>query len=67
MVQKIGGDEEADSLLNPAHALVSTNADNKELANDFVDWLISEDGGQEIAGTFTKGGVVLYSAAPPTK
>lgn len=54
-------------MLNPAHALVSKEADNKEMANDFVDWLISEDGGQEIAKTFTKSGVVLYSAAPPRK
>ncbi len=65
--QKLGGDEEDDPLLNPAHALVSTMADNKEMANKFVDWLISEDGGQEIARTFTKNGVILYSPAPPGK
>jgi ABC-type Fe3+ transport system substrate-binding protein len=54
-------------LLNPAHALVSSKSDNKELAHEFVDWLTSEDGGQEVARTFTKNGVVLYSAAPPRK
>jgi ABC-type Fe3+ transport system substrate-binding protein len=47
--------------------LVSKEAENKEMANDFVDWLISEDGGQEIAKTFTKNSVVLYSPAPPRK
>jgi ABC-type Fe3+ transport system substrate-binding protein len=45
--------------------LVSKEADNKEMANAFVDWLMSEDGGQEIARTFTKNGVILYSRAPP--
>lgn len=66
-MQKIGGDDEDDPLLNPAHALVSRDADNKPMANDFVDWLISDDGGQEVARTFMKGGVVLYSAAPSRK
>jgi ABC-type Fe3+ transport system substrate-binding protein len=47
--------------------LVSKEADNKEMANAFVDWLISEDGGQKIARIFTKNGVILYSPAPPGK
>jgi len=51
-------------LLNPAHALVSSKAENSRLANAFVDWLISEDGGQAVVRNFSKNGVVLYSAAP---
>ncbi|KAE9378272.1 hypothetical protein N431DRAFT_528464 [Stipitochalara longipes BDJ] len=65
VVFKTGEDEEDDPLLNPAHALVSSNAENGAFANTFVDWLISEDGGQEVVRNFTKNGIVLYSTAPP--
>ncbi|PMD44528.1 hypothetical protein L207DRAFT_483493 [Hyaloscypha variabilis F] len=64
MIFKVGGDKETDPLLNPAHALVSSKAENSRLANAFVDWLISEDGGQAVVRNFSKNGVVLYSAAP---
>jgi hypothetical protein len=60
-------DDEEDPLLNPAHALVGTNVENKELANQFVDWLIMDAGGQKVARTFAKGGTILYSPAPPLK
>lgn len=46
---------------------MSKEADGKYMANAFVDWLISENGGQEVVRTFAKGGVVLYSVAPPKK
>jgi ABC-type Fe3+ transport system substrate-binding protein len=49
-------------LLNPARALIAKEAENKEMANEFVDWLINQDGGQEAVRSFTKNGVVLYSS-----
>lgn len=59
-----GDDDEQDPLLNPAHVLVGTGAENKALANEFVDWLIAEEGGQRVVRGFERGGVVLYSSAP---
>jgi ABC-type Fe3+ transport system substrate-binding protein len=44
--------------------LSSKEADNQEMANAFADWLISKYGGQEIARTFTRNGIILYSPAP---
>lgn len=61
-------------MLNPAHALISTNAKNKPLANKFLDWLIMDDGGQKIIEKFAskptksdRNGVVLYTRAPKYK
>lgn len=52
-------------MLNPAHALISTNSKNKPLANKFLDWLIKDDGGQDIIGNFKPNGTdVLYTRAP---
>lgn len=59
-----GGDDETDVMLNPAHALVCTRGGNKEIANEFVDWLIDADGGQAIVGAFAVNDVILYSMAP---
>lgn len=65
-MQKEGGDGEDDPLLNPAHALVGSSAENKEMANDFVDWLIESEGGQKVIREFkSSDGTVFYSAAPP--
>lgn len=55
---------EVNVMLNPAHALISTNAKNKSLANKFLDWLITDDGGQKIVGEFAPYGEVLYTRAP---
>lgn len=55
--------DESDPLLNPAHILVGQCATNKEMANRFVDWMIS-DQGQRIVTEFAVNGVVLYSGAP---
>ncbi|MCJ1253207.1 hypothetical protein MMC24_001018 [Lignoscripta atroalba] len=65
-VFKAGGDSEDDPLINPAHALVGTYGKNKATANEFVDWLVSADGGQEIIRTYSadNNGSVLYSLAP---
>lgn len=55
---------EVNVMLNPAHALISTKAKNKPLANKFLDWLIADNGGQEIVGKFALNGEVLYTRAP---
>lgn len=66
LVQKEGGDGEDDPLLNPAHVLVGSRAENKQMANDFVDWLIESEGGQKVIREFKSlDGTVFYSAAPP--
>lgn len=65
ILQKDGTDDANDPLLNPAHILIGTRAQNKAMANEFVDWLILEDGGQEVIGNFTsRDGAILYSRAP---
>jgi len=57
------GDQD-ELLLNPAHCLQGTKAPQEDLASSFMDWVISDDGGQEVVRTFTKNGEVLYSSAP---
>ncbi|KAK5054449.1 hypothetical protein LTR84_001339 [Exophiala bonariae] len=54
---------EDDPLINPAHALVGTLAENRELADAFVQWLQSDEGGQSIIGSFAVHGTVLHSRA----
>ncbi|KFY00775.1 hypothetical protein V490_01222 [Pseudogymnoascus sp. VKM F-3557] len=39
---------EDELLLNPAHALVGRHAQNKEMANEFIAWLVSFNGGQKV-------------------
>lgn len=51
-------------LLNPAHCLQGTNAPQTDLASSFMDWVISDDGGQEVVATFKKNGENLYTPAP---
>ncbi|KFY15649.1 hypothetical protein V492_01846 [Pseudogymnoascus sp. VKM F-4246] len=44
-----GGIGNGDQLLfNPAHALVGRHAQNKEVANEFIAWLVSFNGGQRV-------------------
>lgn len=54
---------EDDPLLNPAHIVVGEYGTNKEMAKEFVDWMIGEEG-QKIVRNFDVNGVVLYSSAP---
>jgi ABC-type tungstate transport system permease subunit len=61
-----GSDDLKDLLLNPAHVLVGANGLNKAVANEFVDWLTSEDG-QRVIEEFQNNGVKLYSRAPVLK
>lgn len=58
-------EDQADLLLNPCHALVSTKTPHRAMANDFVAYLVSPPG-QDVIAKFTKGtsGVPLYSKAP---
>ncbi|KFY97232.1 hypothetical protein V498_02194 [Pseudogymnoascus sp. VKM F-4517 (FW-2822)] len=39
---------EDELMLNPAHALVGRHAANKEVANEFIAWLVSYHGGQRV-------------------
>ncbi|KAK4694773.1 hypothetical protein P7C71_g2859, partial [Lecanoromycetidae sp. Uapishka_2] len=59
-----GKDDEDDPLLNPAHLLVGSEAENKVMANKFADWMIKEDGGQKVIKGFQKNKVDLYTMAP---
>jgi ABC-type Fe3+ transport system substrate-binding protein len=62
--QDAGSDAENDPLLNPAYALVGKHAQNKKLADEFVDWLVSWSGGQRVIERFEAGRVRVYSKAP---
>ncbi|KAH6665997.1 putative extracellular tungstate binding protein [Halenospora varia] len=62
-IYKASSDAEDDLLLNPAHALIGTKAENAEMARKFVKWLVGPQG-QGVIGGFKKGGEVLYSGAP---
>lgn len=48
-------------LVKPAELVVGSSAKYKDRANDFVDWVISEDGGQEVIKSFT----ATRTEAPP--
>jgi len=62
-IYKAATDELCDPLLNPAHMLVSTQAQNAEQTTAFAEWITSQNGQNVILG-FEKNGEVLYSAAP---
>jgi ABC-type tungstate transport system permease subunit len=55
---------EDDPLINPAHVLVGTRARDLDIANLFVDWLVSREGGQKVIADFAVNDVVLHSPAP---
>jgi len=50
-----------DPLINPAHALAGTLAENRQEADAFLDWLQSNEGGQKIIREFAVNGTVLFS------
>ncbi|KAF9265323.1 hypothetical protein L218DRAFT_997818 [Marasmius fiardii PR-910] len=58
-----GSDETV--LLNPCTAVLAASTINQEIANSFMDWLVSEDGGQQVVKDFQKGGQQLYTPAKP--
>ena len=52
-------------MLNPARALVGTHGRNKDVANAFATWMISDEGGQKVVSEFkSANGVLLYTRAP---
>ncbi|KAF8337197.1 hypothetical protein F5887DRAFT_560706 [Amanita rubescens] len=57
-------DDPQQLLLNPAHCLQGANAPQQDLASSFMDWVISDNGGQEVVATFMKNGEALYTPAP---
>ncbi|RSL66639.1 hypothetical protein CEP53_003308 [Fusarium sp. AF-6] len=63
-IYKTGGDGAGDLLLNPAHALIGTKANNSDEADAFVDWLVSDKGQAVITGFKTPDGQQLYTRAP---
>lgn len=54
---------EDDPLINPAHALVGTLAENRQQADAFLEWLQSYEGGRKIIREFAVNGTVLFSCA----
>ncbi|OGE50191.1 hypothetical protein PENARI_c018G00572 [Penicillium arizonense] len=65
-IYKAATDEASDPLLNPAHMLVGKNAKNEKTADQFVQWVISDEGQNVITG-FKKNGQQLYTEAPANK
>lgn len=71
-VYKAGGDEHPDDpLLNLATILLGAHVNDvdKTLAEDFLKWVLREDGGQFVIKNFKKDGSdeYLYTGAPPKK
>lgn len=63
-IQKEGTGDEHDPLLNPAHLLVGTEAENKKTAEAFAQWMVQREGGQKVIREFARHGLVLYQEAP---
>lgn len=55
----------ADSLSNPAHALLGMHAKYKKEGALFMDWLVREDGGRKVISELKWNGVQAYGL--PTK
>ncbi|KAF8314790.1 hypothetical protein DL93DRAFT_2097164 [Clavulina sp. PMI_390] len=62
-IYKAATDNATDPLLNPAHIIVGTRAQNVSFATKFAQWSISPPG-QAVITNFTKNGQQLYSGAP---
>jgi ABC-type tungstate transport system permease subunit len=63
VIYKASTDDADDPLLNPAHLLIGSGAQNAETAQEFADWLVSPIG-QKVITDFTRNGQQLYSPAP---
>lgn len=53
-----------DCLGNPAHALLSPNAQDSKIANLFLDWMLWTDGGQGVLRSFKVNGETLHGTSP---
>ncbi|KFZ06596.1 hypothetical protein V501_07262 [Pseudogymnoascus sp. VKM F-4519 (FW-2642)] len=60
----VGKDDDQDPLLKRAELVIGSKANNKQRANDFVDWVVRADGGQKEIGDFSPNGTVVFSPAP---
>ncbi|KAE8363041.1 hypothetical protein BDV27DRAFT_165702 [Aspergillus caelatus] len=56
--------DEYEELLNPADIITSKDSDNKELAQEFVQWVLSDDGQDVIANFHKEDGYCLYKGFP---
>lgn len=56
--------DEYEELLNPADIITSKDSDNKELVQDFVQWVLSGDGQDVIANLHEEDGYCLYRGFP---
>ncbi|KOC08547.1 hypothetical protein AFLA70_98g003401 [Aspergillus flavus AF70] len=56
--------DEYEELLNPADIITSKDSDNKELVQDFVQWVLSGDGQDVIANFHEEDGYCLYRSFP---
>ena len=54
--QTTTSDADKEGLTRPVELVIGSPAKNKDRANDFVDWLIREDGGQVLVKTFLTNG-----------
>jgi len=63
VIYKAATDNQTDPLLNPAHLLIGTKAEDKKIVELFKHWVVSEDG-QKAITDFKKGGQQLYTGAP---
>lgn len=66
VIYKVGTDDPADPLLDPAHVLIGRGALNKDMAERFTKWIISPEG-QNVVTDFRKKGMQLHTAAPADK
>ncbi|THH27183.1 hypothetical protein EUX98_g7010 [Antrodiella citrinella] len=57
------GSDDAPELYSQCHALVSTEPGDKVLVKEFMQWLLTVDGGQKIVREFERRGEPLYAPA----
>ncbi|KAB8203175.1 hypothetical protein BDV34DRAFT_227595 [Aspergillus parasiticus] len=56
--------DEYEELLNPADIITSKDPDNKELVQDFVQWVLSGDSQDVIANFYKEDRYCLYKGFP---
>ncbi|KAK1223620.1 hypothetical protein PQX77_013517 [Marasmius sp. AFHP31] len=66
VVYKGAEGEGEDVLLNPCNALLASKTLDGEIAGGFMDWVVHQDGGQQVVRDFRKNGEQLYTARPKT-
>ncbi|KAE8382962.1 hypothetical protein BDV26DRAFT_304518 [Aspergillus bertholletiae] len=56
--------DEYEELLNPADMITATDSENRELAREFVKWVLSNEGQDIIANFHKQDGYCLYRGFP---